>query len=209
LAAERRQAMTDRRIRDAYDAVLAQLRESRLVTRAKKVGEFLPPFVLPNTAFKTISSADLLRHGPLIITFFRGDWCPYCALTLQALEAAMPEFAAAGATFVAIGPETGPVLLRTKTKYRLSFDLLTDAGMAYGAELGVSFTAPQAVKELLVSLNVDIPVRHGNPHWRLPVPATYVVDRSGRICYAYVDEDFTNRAEPEDVIAAVRVVSKF
>jgi len=202
-------ALAGRSTRVAYLSVLRLIQESRLVDRVRNVGKYLEPFVLPNTSSEPVSSEDLLTRGPLVITFFRGGWCPYCVLALCALQECLHEIEGLGGTLVAIGPETQEYQRNTKVKLGLTYDLLTDEGLTFSSSMGLTFVAPPEVKKLLNSVRIDLAVRHGSSSWLLPMPVTYVVDRSGRICYAYTDDDFTKRAKPEHIVSAVRVVATF
>ena len=209
LEAEREAGLAEPGMSEAREEMLAHLRDARLVERARRVGDLLPPFQLPNTAGAMVTSSELQARGPLVIAFFRGDWCPYCTLTLRALNENLPEFERLGASFVAIGPESIASMRRTKEMLGLNFDLLSDANLDFATAMGLAFVATAKLIAFLKSRAVDLRERYGIDRYLLPIPATYVVDRRSQIRYAYVDEDFTTRAEPDEILSAVRVVSKF
>lgn len=195
---------TDDRIRRAYEVVVDQLGRAEAASRALKVGAPMPSFLLANAEGHLVFSDDLLARGPLVVNFFRGDWCPYCKRTLEALEAALPSIEAAGGRLVALTPDTGSHLAAAKTGFGLTYEVLSDVDGAVGLQFGVLFRAPDLYRELLSSLGVDLAERHGNEAWFIPMPATFVVDRGGIIRYAFVDVDFARRAEPDEIVEVLR-----
>jgi peroxiredoxin len=163
----------------------------------------MPSFVLPNAEGRLVFSDDLLRQGPLVLNFFRGTWCPYCLRTLQALESALPTIEGAGGQLAALTPDTGSHLIATKRPHGLTYEILSDVDGAVGLQFGVLFRAPQRYRELLLGLGIDLEERHGNAGWLIPMPATFVIDQSGVIRYAFVNVDFTRRAEPEEIVGVL------
>jgi peroxiredoxin len=194
----------DERIRLAYEAVVRQLGRAETADRALKVGDTMPSFMLPNAEGHIVFSDELLKRGPLVVNFFRGSWCPYCRRTLEALETALPEITAAGGQLVALTPDTGSHLAATKRNHHLSYEILSDVDGAVGLQFGVLFRAPDPYRELLAGRGVDLPTRHGNESWFIPMPATFVVDQQAVIRYAFVNVDFTRRAEPADIVEVLR-----
>ena len=194
----------DERIRLAYEALVRQLGRAETAERALKVGDTMPSFMLPNAEGHIVFSDELLKRGPLVVNFFRGSWCPYCRRTLEALEIALPEIIAAGGQLVALTPDTGGHLAATKRNHHLTYEVLSDVDGAVGLQFGVLFRAPDPYRELLAGRGVDLPARHGNEGWFIPMPATFVVDRQSLIRYAFVNADFTRRAEPADIVRVLR-----
>lgn len=194
----------DERIRLAYEAVVRQLGRAETADRALKAGDPMPSFMLPNAEGHIVFSDELLKRGPLVVNFFRGSWCPYCRRTLEALETALPEITSAGGQLAALTPDTGSHLAATKRNHHLTYEVLSDVDGAVGLQFGVLFRAPDPYRELLAGRGVDLPARHGNEGWFIPMPATFVVDREAVIRYAFVNVDFTRRAEPADIVAILR-----
>jgi peroxiredoxin len=192
----------------AYRDTVDRLKQAETAERALKVGQLAPAFLLPNAEGLLIASEDLLAAGPLVVSFFRGGWCPYCDVTMRAMEAALPDIRAAGADFVAIWPETGGLALRTKLERKLSFELLVDVDNAVAMQFGIVFRLPDLYREGLLDGGIDLAPRHGNPGWLLPLTATFVIARNGLIGYAFVDGDFTTRAEPEAIVRFLRSHSR-
>ena len=139
-----------------------------------------------------------------MVSFYRGGWCPYCNLELRALQAALPEFEAAGATLVAISPQTPDETLSTTEKNELGFSVLSDVGSHTSRRYGLVFTLQDDARDLYRSFGNDLTRINGTDSWELPVPATYVIAPNGIVTLAVVDPDYRHRAEPADVVAAVR-----
>ena len=191
----------------AHADVVQRLYQAELAKRALQPGDRAPAFLLPNAEGTLVASVDLLACGPLVISFFRGGWCPYCALTMREMEATLPAIAAAGGRFVAIWPETGGLARRTKRDRGLHLELLIDVDNALAMQFGLVFRTPELYRQLLLDQGVDLSERHGNTAWLLPVPATYVVAPDGIIAYAFADGDFTSRADPETIVRAVAALA--
>lgn len=206
LLAERRARMAAAEVRAAYDAAMAELRQTDFLAHALRVGDPFPDFLLPDAEGRLVSRDDLLARGSLVATFFRGTWCPYCAVTLDALEEALPRIEAQGATLAAITPETGGRALEMKRRHRAGYAVLADVDQGLAMACGVVFRVPEPYRRLLDRSGVDLAERQGNAAWFLPVPAAFVVDRRGVVRWRFVDVDFTRRAEPDDVVAALAVL---
>jgi peroxiredoxin len=192
------------KIRAAYEALVNQLGRAETASHALKVGDPMPSFLLPNAEGHLVFSDDLLNRGPLVVNFFRGNWCPYCRRTLETLEVALPRIQSAGGQLVALTPDTGSHLAGTKRKHGLTYEVLSDVDGAVGLQFGVLFRAPDLYRQLLASAGVDLTERHGNEGWLIPMPATFVVDRAGIIRYAFVNVDFTKRAEPDEIVEVLQ-----
>jgi peroxiredoxin len=206
LDAERARRMAIPGVRDAVGETLAELRRIGAGGTALRPGDAFPDFLLPDTDGRLVARDDLLAAGPLVIAFFRGAWCPYCRVMLAALEEALPEIRAAGATFAAVTPETGGGALDVKRRHRAGYAVLADVDSGLAALCGVVFRVPVAYRQLLLRFGIDLAERQGNAAWLLPVPAAFVLDRGGTVAWAHVDADFTRRAEPADIVAALRAL---
>lgn len=199
-----RMAGAPSKLRATLMADTQKLVQSGLAEQSLKVGDQAPAFVLPNAVGKPVASADLLKKGPLVISFYRGAWCPYCNLELHALQDALPQIKALGAELVAISPNTPDKSLTSIEKHALIYEVLTDAHNHVARQYGLVFTLSEHVRPLYQQMGFDIPVYNGDESWELPFPATYVVDQNGRIVFHFVTADYTKRAEPTDVIAALQ-----
>lgn len=182
----------------------AELIASGAAGRALRAGDTAPAFTLPDPDGNPVASEHLLARGPLVVSFYRGVWCPYCNMELQALEAARAEFAALGASLVAISPQT-PVNSRKSVRDNgLGFPILSDSGNAVAAAFGLRFALPDYLVALYQQLRNELPTFNGDDSWTLPMPARYVIGTDGTILYAEVNPDYTRRPEPEDMLPALR-----
>jgi len=173
---------------------------------ALKAGDIAPRFTLPDADGKSVSSKDLLVHGPLVVTFYRGIWCPYCNLDLQALETARPEIEARNASLVAISQQTTQNSHKSQRVNKLSFSVLSDKGGETGALFGVRWTAPDYLRQVQEQLGADLTRFNGEESWTLPMPARYVISQDGVIAYAEVNPDYTQRPDPSDVFSVLDVL---
>jgi peroxiredoxin len=187
----------------AYGEFLQRLDAGRVAEAAVKPGDRMPEFLLPSAEGHLVASTELLVRGPLIVTFFRGAWCPYCAATLDALEGLLPELSRAGGILVAMTPETGGRALAMKRSHGLSYEVLVDVDLVVAMEFGIVFRTPPLYLDLLRRHGIDLSEISGNPGMLLPVPASFLIDRQGIIRRSWVDIDFTQRAEPTAILAAL------
>ena len=182
----------------------AELIASGVAARALKAGDTAPAFTLQDPDHQPVSSADLLARGPLVLSFYRGVWCPYCNMELQALRAALPAFEALGASLLAISPQTAANSRKSVRQNGLGFPILSDPENDVAAAFGLRFKLPDYLVDLYKSLKNDLPAFNGDPSWTLPMPARYVIRQDGTILYAEVNPDYTRRPEPEDMLPALR-----
>jgi peroxiredoxin len=183
---------------------IAELRNG-LAKTSLKAGDRAPPIMLRNARGETVDVGVLLQNGPVVITFYRGGWCPYCNLELRAYQRALPDIKAAGASLVAISPEKPDDTLSTAEKNALTFEVLSDIGQVVGRAFRLVYEFSDELKSAYRDFGLDIPAKNGMPmEWALPISATYVIDRNGLILYAYTDADYRDRAEPSEVLAVLR-----
>jgi peroxiredoxin len=182
----------------------AELKASGRAERAMKVGDRAPAFRLKDSESNVVSSSELLETGPLIVTFYRGVWCPYGNIELPALQAALPGYKKLGANIVAISPQTQPNSRRAVRENGLTFPILSDAGGEVCAAFGLKFRMPVYLVRFYKKAKIDLARFNDDPEWTLPMPARYVIGQSGIILYAEVNADYTYRPEPEELLPALR-----
>lgn len=191
-------------IHPVMERATAELIASGQAGRALQAGDKAPAFTLNDPDGKPVSSADLLAKGPLVISFYRGVWCPYCNLELQALQEALPQFAELGASLIAISPQVAANSRKSQRENRLDFPILSDPHNDVAAAFGLRFALPDYLVELYKMLKNDLPAFNGDPSWTLPMPARYVIAQDGTIVYAEVNPDYTLRPEPSSMLPVLR-----
>lgn len=183
-------------MRRATDELVA----SAQAQRARKAGDIAPEFTLSDPDGKPVSSRQLLARGPLVVSFYRGVWCPYCNLELQALQDSLSEIAARGASLVAISPQTAPNSRKSQRDNKLSFPILSDTNSEVANAFGIRFALQDYLIEVYKSFKNDLPVINGDPSWVLPMPARYVIGTDGIIAYSEVNPDYTQRPDPSEML---------
>ena len=178
---------------------------SGIAERSTGEGSAAPAFSLPNAHGAPVASESLWAEGPVVVSFYRGGWCPYCNVELRALQQRLPEIEALGARLVAITPETPDKALTTQEKNEIAFDVLSDDGNAVASAFGLTFRLPDAVNDIYKGqFGIDLEAFNGDASQTLAVPATFVIDKGGKVLKAFVDADYTTRAEPDEIIDALK-----
>lgn len=184
------------------EKAVEELFASGVEGRILPVGAQAPEFALKDAHGKLVRSADLLALGPLVIKFFRGRWCPYCITELEAWRDQHRKLRERGVLMVAIGPQTQRQSDFMVGQHGLPFPVLTDLDNAVAEQFGLVYTVPEYHRSYYLSVLVNIPFVNGEKSWRLPLPATYVIDRQGRVVYSEAHADFRVRPEPEEAVTA-------
>lgn len=188
---------------EVSERAVAELFASGIEDKLLKPGEAAPEFALPDANGKLVRSADLLALGSLVVCFFRGRWCPYCMTELETWRDLFPAVRERGALLVAISPQTVRQNDFTVTQHSLPFPLLRDEAAAVAAAFGAAYRVPDSMENYYRSILVNIPFVNGEPSWRLPVPATFLIDRTGMVRWSQGHADFRVRPEPMDVLKAL------
>ena len=182
------------------DKTIAELVGKGVAGQALKAGNAAPGFELHDGDGMLWRSEDLLRNGRLVIVFYRGRWCAYCNTQLAALQEIHSQIAAAGASLVAISPQTQKHSYLTRDMHKLGFPILSDAGNAVAKNFGLVYRVPADLQKIYESIMTKLPGYNGDQSWELPLAATYIVGSNGRVSYARVDADWRARPEPEEVL---------
>jgi peroxiredoxin/YHS domain-containing protein len=186
-----------------YNEGIEKVAASGVIESALKVGASAPDFTLKDAKGASVTLGSLLKSGPVVLTWYRGGWCPYCNLQLHTYQEALPDIKAAGGQLVALSPELPDESVSTTEKQHLEFSVLSDAGNKVAHQYGVAYKLPDSLIEAFKG-RLDIPKKNGDESWELPLAVTYVVGQDSKIVYAFVSADYRKRAEPSDVIQAVR-----
>ncbi len=193
---------------DALNRSLTELVQSGLDEQSIQVGQAFPDFELPDHNGSAVRSSELLSEGPLVVTFYRGGWCPYCNLALRALQDKLPEMKELGANLVAISPQLPDGSLSTAEQNSLEFSVLSDVGLKVASDAGVVWEIPEYAMEWhqkFFGMDLESTNGAGNSN-KLPVPATFVIGRDGRVLWRFVEAKYWERANPEDIVNALRSV---
>lgn len=183
------------------------LRQSGIIKSALKKGEQIPKFELPDAKGNKVAIADLLKKGPVVISFYRGGWCLYCNLNLHYLQKELPAIEKAGASLVAISPQTPDQSLTTAEKDELSFTVLSDKGNQVAKQFGLVFTLPEKLQKLYKTFGTNLEAYNGDDSNQLPLAATYIVNSKGEVVERFVDVDYKNRMDPKIIVDVLNALN--
>lgn len=191
-------------VKQAFEIIM----QSDAGDKALRVGDKAKDFTLPNARGGEGSLADFLQQGPVVLSFYRGGWCPYCNLEFKALADSLPAIRELSANLIGVSPELPDVSMSTVEKHQLPFEVFSDVGNKVSRDYGIVMKVPENMQPLYVKWELNLAAANGDESWELPIPATYVIDRDGTITFAYINKNYTERCEPDDIIAALKELSK-
>ena len=180
--------------------VVAELRQRQLASNILPVSAKAPDFELADHNGHIVSSNDLLAKGRLVLCFIRGRWCPFCVGQMEAMNLILPQIEDAGATLVAISPQTVKQSFFMHDQHKPLFPLLSDAHNNVARQFGLTYRVPPQQEAVYRRAFVNLPFTNGDDSWELPIPATYILDRDGTVLYASANEDYTERPEPAEIV---------
>lgn len=186
-----------------YDALVARLVAGQIGKAAPRPGDLMPPFILPDPHGVFVDMGDLLGEGPLVVSFNRGHWCEFCQIELDALATAADEVAALGGRIVSIMPDRAPYTLPLMQRLGNKVPILSDIGNGYALENGIVLFVGDKVREMMVAEDLHVDRVQGEDSWFMPLPATFVIGRDGRVAARHVDPDFRTRMEVESILATL------
>jgi len=179
---------------------IAELKQQSLAAHSLPVGATISEFHLQDHDGKSVSSADLLAKGRLVLCFIRGRWCPFCVAQMEAMNLVLPEIEQAGATLAAISPQTVQQSFFMRDQHKLRFPLLSDTGNNLARQFGLTYRVSDDQKAVYQRAFVNLSFVNGDDAWELPIPATYIVECDGTLFYASANEDYSERPEPSEVV---------
>jgi peroxiredoxin len=183
---------------------VAELKQRNLAPNILPVGAKAPDFELPDHNGQFIHSANLLAKGRLVLCFIRGRWCPFCVGQMETMNLIVPQIEQAGATFIAISPQTVKQSYFMHDQHKLHFPLLSDVGNNLARQFRLTYRVPAAQEAIYRRAFVNLPLVNGDDSWELPIPATYILDKDATVIYASANEDYTDRPEPSEIVARCR-----
>jgi peroxiredoxin len=185
---------------DVHARTVAALKAQGLAAKSLAVGARAPEISLPDQNGKIVSSAELLLGGRLVVCFFRGRWDPFCCGQMEAMNRVLPAIEEAGASLVAISPQTIKQSFFMADQHRLGFPLLSDAGNQVARQFGLVYRVPSEQESIYRRAFINLPLANGDESWELPIPAAYVAERDGTVLFAYANEDYSERPEPGEIV---------
>ena len=185
------------------DTTNEELIAQHIKDNALQIGAKVENFSLVNHNGESIELNDLLNKGPVIVSFYRGGWCPYCNIELKALNDYLAQFKTQSAQLIAISPQLPDETLSNKQTNEQDFDVRSDVSNTVAEQFGLLFTLDERIQALYTQFGIDFEHYYGDKSFKLPLPATYVINQEGVITYAFLNEDYTLRAEPIDIMAAL------
>jgi peroxiredoxin len=202
-------------VQAVHTRTVSRLKAESLTSRVPQPGTKAPSFEIADQNGTSVASGALLEAGPVVLMFIRGRWCPFCVAQMEAMSSLAPQFEASGASLVAVSPQTGRQAYFMHNQHRFGFPLLVDTGNRLARQFGLVYRVPEEQQALYARTFVNLPFVNGDSSWELPVPATFVIvsdgaagdTGGGTIRFAAASEDYTDRPEPLEVLAAVRDLS--
>jgi peroxiredoxin len=188
--------------------VITELQSEGIVERALSVGTQAPHFELQDHNGRIVRSADLLSNSRVVICFFRGRWCPFCVGQLEAMNGVLPPIQRARAALVAVSPQTVKQSFFMADQHKLAFSLLSDVGNQIARQFGLVYRVPEDQKAIFQRSFINLPLANGDDSWELPIPATYILERDGRVVYRAADPDYTHRPEPIHILEQLTMLNR-
>ncbi|MGI4870408.1 MAG: peroxiredoxin-like family protein [Janthinobacterium lividum] len=185
------------------DAGIGSVEAAGVARQALQAGQVAPHFSLPGADGQPVALADLLQKGPVVLFFYRGNWCPYCNVQLRAYQQALPELALRGATLVAVSPQTPDFTGLTVSEKALTFPVLSDVGNLVARQYGLAYAVGSDVAGTLRSLGIDLAAFNGTAADELPLTATFLIGTDGRVAHTWAEASFKHRADPADILRAL------
>jgi peroxiredoxin len=187
---------------------IQELAASNIVESAIHKGDMMPDFTLPTIEKgKAFKLSEALEDGPVVLVYYRGDWCPYCNLQLAAYQRHLKDFSAANAQIVAVSPQTAANSNRAPGENPFDFTILVDTDNRLARELGIVFELPDYLQAIYKEFGIDLHVENDSDKMELPLAATYIIQKDRKVAYSYLEEDYTKRAEPSEVLAKIKELS--
>ncbi len=190
-------------VQEMIDRMVDDLR-ARSLTPGIEIGEAAPAFSAPSAVGEVVSLDDRLASGPVVLSFYRGAWCPICNIELRALQESLPDIRSLGGSLIAVNPQSPDDSLSFAEKHGLGFDVVSDIDQAIATAYRIRFTLSDELQGFYEQVGMSLTAINADGSWDLPVPATFVIDAHGIVRARHVDPDYQKRMEPSAILAALR-----
>ena len=187
-----------------HTQAVIELKQRQLAANILPIGAQAPAFELQAHDGRIVSSSDLLARGRLVLCFIRGRWCPFCVGQMEAMDLVASNIEQTAASLVAISPQTVKQSFFMHNQYKLHFPLLSDTGNRVARQFGLVYCVPEFQQSVYRRAFVNLPFTNGDESWELPIPATFILERDSTILYAFANEDYTDRPEPNDLVKSLQ-----
>lgn len=194
--------LTQDKRKELFQGASQRLKDAKLESKVLKVGD-----TFPDLRFEGKTVSEHLKDGPLVLTFYRGGWCPYCMKQLKDINSSLQKIKHSGASLIALSPERASEVRKTKRKNSINFPLISDEGNIISRQLNLTFKVEPDVVREYKALGIDLAASQGNDSYELPMPATFVIDKNRKVAYVFADADYTKRASTEEIINVVKKIS--
>ncbi|MDD0851796.1 peroxiredoxin-like family protein [Halobacteriovorax sp. GB3] len=182
-------------VKKVMDDALKELQKAGIAEASLKKDTIVPSFSIDG---KDIS--EFYKDGKIIVSFYRGSWCPYCMMQLKEYQKYYDEILKKGGKLIVLAPDTKKEIAKTKRNHKLTFPIYSDKDNQIAKKFGLAFKLDEKLKKLYTKFGIDLKKNQGNENFELPLPGTYVINKKGQIIYAFAEADYTKRAEPSEVI---------
>lgn len=188
---------------EAYDELIARLLTGEIGKDSPKIGEPMPPFILPGQNGELISLDELLVNGPVVVSLNRGHWCPFCKIELRTIAEYHKEISSLGGQVVSILPDRQQFVRQLRQDTQDKLMILTDIDNGYALSIGLVLWLGEKLKALMKGRGHHLESYHGSDGWLVPLPATFVVATDGCVVARHVDPDFRTRMDINEILAAL------
>jgi peroxiredoxin len=192
---------------DVYNEINRLITEQQQAGQAfgLEVGQKAKDFTLNNTLGQPVNLYDELAKGPVVLTFYRGGWCPFCNMQLRSYQKVLPQIESIGGQLIAVSPQSPDNTLTQKEKEELEFQVLSDTNGLVAAAYNILYDVPDYIKDIFLNkFNLDLAEYNATNRWILPITSTFMIDESGIVRSAYVEPDYMKRPDPEDILERLR-----
>ncbi len=182
-------------VKKEFSRALKELKASGIEQKAVKHGQMVPSFKINGLDFK-----NFYTKKPVVLKFYRGNWCPYCQIEMNAYEKSKDKIEAKGYQLIVLTPDTKKEIKKFRNKQSISFSIFQDKDNYIAKKFGIAFKLDEKVEKLYQGFGINLKRNQENDMGELPLPGTYVIDKKGKIKFAFIDADYTKRLDPIELL---------